>query len=52
MNMLSIFNSCERDRHDWATLFRQADPRFSVEAISRPTGSNLSAIRVLWEAKQ
>lgn len=49
MNMLSLFNSRERDSDDWHRLFSNADRRFVLESISKPSGSNLSVVSVVWK---
>ena len=46
--MLELFNSKERDVDDWATLLRQADERFSLVDIKRPSRSKLSFIEIIW----
>ncbi|RAH80345.1 putative O-methyltransferase [Aspergillus japonicus CBS 114.51] len=48
MNMLSLFNSRERDAADWQALFAQADPRFRWGGVTKPAGSNLSVIQASW----
>ncbi|RAH69805.1 putative O-methyltransferase [Aspergillus aculeatinus CBS 121060] len=50
MNMLSLFNSRERDAADWRALFAQADPRFRWRGVTKPAGSNLSVIQVSWSS--
>ncbi|PYI04753.1 S-adenosyl-L-methionine-dependent methyltransferase [Aspergillus sclerotiicarbonarius CBS 121057] len=49
MNMLSLFNSRERDTEDWKRLLAQADGRFRWERVLQPEGSNLSIIEVSWQ---
>lgn len=46
--MLELHNAKERDGEEWIELFRVADERFEVVGISRPEGSRLGFIEVVW----
>ncbi|CAD6589380.1 MAG: hypothetical protein ASARMPRED_004019 [Alectoria sarmentosa] len=50
MIMAACFNSAERTRADWLRLLDKADGRFRLHNISRPEGSTMSVIEVLWKA--
>lgn len=52
MNMLSLFNSRERDVDDWKRLLAEADARFRWERVLQPEGSNLSMIEVSWQSEE
>lgn len=47
--MLQIQNSRERERQDWETLFKEADPRFKFLGVQQPRGSKLAIIQASWE---
>ena len=47
--MLEMYNSKERDADDWAGLLRQADGRFRLVDVKRPSRSKLSFIEIMWE---
>jgi hypothetical protein len=47
--MLQVQNSRERERGDWETLFREADPRFKFLGVEQPRGSKLALIEARWE---
>jgi hypothetical protein len=47
--MLTLFNSQERDRDDWVSLFKQADERFEFVGITQPHGANLSIIEFIFD---
>ncbi|KAL9616602.1 MAG: hypothetical protein Q9160_008547 [Pyrenula sp. 1 TL-2023] len=49
IDMLSLFNSRERDEDDWRYLFSQADKRFVMKGIDKPSGSSLSFVHFIWE---
>lgn len=48
MIMLSLFNSRERERADWISLFNRADSRFSNIKIWKPDNSPLGLIESTW----
>lgn len=50
MIMAACFNSAERTRADWLRLLDKADGRFRLHNISRPEGSTMSVIEVLWKS--
>ena len=50
--MLELFNSKERDAGDWSSLLRQADERFRLVDIKRPSRSKLSFIEIIWEGHE
>lgn len=50
MVMAACFNSAERTRADWLRLFEKADRHFCLHNISRPEGSTMSIIEVLWKS--
>ena len=49
MIMAACFNSAERTKADWLRLFEEADKRFCLHNISKPEGSDMSIIEVLWK---
>lgn len=50
MVMLSMFNGIERTKEDFRKLFIDADERFVVESITRPMGSALCVVSVVWKS--
>ena len=46
--MLSFFNSREREKADWESLFRDADERFQEIKIWVPEGSSFDIIEATW----
>ena len=44
INMLSLFNSRERDVSEWQQLLKASDEQLVVESIDHPAGSNYSLI--------
>lgn len=50
LNMGAIFNSRERTLSDWNKLLVEADARFVLKGVTRPKGSALSLMEVVWEA--
>ncbi|KAF4633303.1 hypothetical protein G7Y89_g4822 [Cudoniella acicularis] len=48
MVMKQVQNAKERDAEEWATLFKQADPRFKLEDIKKPAGSLNAIICAVW----
>lgn len=50
MVMAACFNSAERTRADWLRLLEKTDKRFCLHSISRPEGSTMSIIEVLWKS--
>lgn len=50
MVMAACFNSAERTRADWLRLLEKTDKRFCLHGISRPEGSTMSIIEVLWKS--
>ena len=49
--MMSQFNGRERSAGAFARLFEQADPRFILEDVTKPKGSAMSIIEVVWEGE-
>lgn len=49
MYMLGLQNAQERTRDDWNTLLRDADSRFKLTQVSKPSKSYLAIIEVIWE---
>ncbi|KAJ5084748.1 S-adenosyl-L-methionine-dependent methyltransferase [Penicillium alfredii] len=49
MYMWGLQNAQERTRNDWDTLLRDADPRFKLTRVSKPSKSYLAIIEVVWE---
>lgn len=49
--MLSILNARERDADEWESLFAEADPRFEVQDVKRPNGSNLAIMEAIWNER-
>ncbi|MCJ1311317.1 hypothetical protein MMC25_004988 [Agyrium rufum] len=48
LSMLEFHNAQERGKDDWATLFREADPRFSFSGITQPETSKLGLVEAVW----
>ncbi|KAL9053000.1 MAG: hypothetical protein Q9162_005056 [Coniocarpon cinnabarinum] len=48
MIMMSLFNSREREKADWETLFKEADERFRDVKCWKPEGSQLGLIEATW----
>lgn len=48
MNMLTLFNTRERDSDGWRQLLSEADQRLVVKSITKPQGSNLSFIHIIF----
>ena len=48
MEMLSLFNSHERDADAWASLFKQADERFIVVGVTVPSGAESGIVEARW----
>jgi len=48
MIMLTLFNSRDRERHEWVRLFGQTDPRFIDVKAWVPDGSSLAIIEATW----
>ncbi len=48
MIMLTLFNSRDRERHEWVRLFGQTDPRFRDVKAWVPDGSSLAIIEATW----
>ncbi|KAK4207347.1 6-hydroxytryprostatin B O-methyltransferase [Rhypophila decipiens] len=48
LNMAAIFNSRERTLREWEALFQQADDRFVFKSVTKPEGSALSMMEVVW----
>lgn len=49
MYMLAFQNAKERTADDWATLFKEADPRFKINRVYQPPKSSLAVVDVTWE---
>lgn len=47
--MLEFHNAKERDKNDWAQLFREADPKFKFVGVKQPEFSNMGIIEAVWE---
>ena len=50
--LLELMNGKERDLDNWASLFREADPRFTFTGVKRPSGSKLSFIEARWQGDE
>ncbi|KAK3329993.1 S-adenosyl-L-methionine-dependent methyltransferase [Apodospora peruviana] len=48
LNMGAIFNSRERTLREWKALFTEADPAFVLGAVTKPEGSALTVMEVMW----
>lgn len=48
MIMLTLFNARERERSDWESIFKEADPRFENVRIWVPEGATLAIIEAVW----
>lgn len=48
MIMLTLFNSRDRERHEWVRLFGQTDARFRDVKAWVPDGSSLAIIEATW----
>ena len=44
LEMMTNFNSKERDIEDWQDLFTRADPRLKIRQVNKPPGSVNSII--------
>ena len=49
MLMLTLCNSRERDRDDWAQIFQEADARFKFVDAYTPEGSVLGIAEAIWQ---
>ncbi|KAK4172414.1 6-hydroxytryprostatin B O-methyltransferase [Triangularia setosa] len=49
LNMATIFNARERTLGEWKALFAQADAGFKLEGVTKPKGSALTIMEVVWE---
>ncbi|CAF9907146.1 MAG: hypothetical protein ALECFALPRED_003076 [Alectoria fallacina] len=49
MIMLSLFNSREREKEDWQSIFQQADARFTNVKVWVPEGATLAIIEATLE---
>ena len=47
--MLTLCNSRERDRDDWAQIFQEADGRFKFVNAYTPEGSVLGLVEAVWQ---
>lgn len=46
LEMMTIFNSKEREIGDWQAIFQRADPRLEIRRVVKPPGSVNSIIEV------
>lgn len=49
LEMMTNFNSKERDIDDWTAIFAQADPRLKIVNVFKPVGSVNSIIELALE---
>lgn len=49
LEMLTNFNSKERDIEDWRSLFTKADPRLKLRKVTKPPGSVNSIVEAVLE---
>ncbi|KAF4989101.1 hypothetical protein FGRMN_9343 [Fusarium graminum] len=47
LTMRQVFNAKERGIDDWEALLRAADPRFVLESVRQPEGSNMSLLTII-----
>ncbi|KAB5575394.1 putative O-methyltransferase, partial [Coniochaeta sp. 2T2.1] len=46
LTMLQVFNSCERDLHDWKHLLELVDKRLVLKSVVQPAGSVMSVMEL------
>jgi hypothetical protein len=44
-----MLNAKERDREEWASLIKTADPSFKLASIRMPQDAKLAVIEIIWE---
>lgn len=49
MAMRAQGNGKEREEQDWRAVVKAADPRFYFQGITKPEGSNLGIVELLWK---
>ncbi|KAI9644379.1 hypothetical protein NHQ30_007736 [Ciborinia camelliae] len=49
LTMKQIQNARERDQEDWTALVKSTDSRYHLQSISRPEGSELAIITLVWQ---
>ena len=49
--MWAVANAHERDMDEWNDLFAMANPRFKILGVTKPSGSVLSIIEVIWDSE-
>ena len=47
--MMTHFNGFEREIDEWKALVTQADERFKIKSITKPTGSTNSLIEIVFD---
>ena len=50
MIMLAVFNGIERTEENFRKIFKDADERFVVESLTRPTDGAMAVISVIWKS--
>ena len=51
MQMMTVVNAPERAERDWVNVIKQADARYSVEAVVTPAGTAMSVIEIKFTQK-
>ena len=52
MIMLAAYNGIERTEENFRQIFKDADERFVVESVTRPTGGLMAMIKVSWKSPE
>ena len=50
MIMLSVFNGIERTEENFRKIFKEADERFVVESLTRPTDGAMAVMSASWKS--
>ncbi|KAI0147204.1 S-adenosyl-L-methionine-dependent methyltransferase [Xylariaceae sp. FL1272] len=49
LSMMMLFNSGDRELHEWESLFQNASPGFKFQGGKQPEGSGLWILSAVWE---
>lgn len=50
--MWALHNAKERDMGDWEALLRISDPGYSLKSVTKPKGSRLSILEIIWDPQR
>ena len=50
MVMAALFNGAERTKAEWLRIFSMIDKRFVLQSMTRPPGSIVSVIELVWRS--